>query len=317
MDDNPQNQIDQPKTEGAPQNPLDPTTSVQTPAGGISASAGSGSVKPKLPAKLSAALIIFSLAGGVAAAVLPFVAKGFGNGDQPTVPQLAITGVVMIIFTTILLSYVARTIGLGKAWLLMAILYNSAIAIIKFVISPSALYGQVYIAGSEPFSSVSPLGNILTGVVVVLLYVLAFKLIYAASRKRLQRNLSSQGNDDQPKPKLQDLGFKIALGIAVAVGTGFCVLFILPFFSGASYLVPVFIGGGSLLIGALMLALFGAIGAFERVTATAIELRDGSILATFFWLGLSLILIYHALWIIYMTVMVSIWPFKIIAPSGK
>jgi hypothetical protein len=47
-------------------------------------------------------------------------------------------------------------------------------------------------------------------------------------------------------------------------------------------------------------------------------MRDGAALAAFFWLGLSLLVIYHFLWVIYMGTLVSIWPFKVILPSeGK
>jgi hypothetical protein len=37
--------------------------------------------------------------------------------------------------------------------------------------------------------------------------------------------------------------------------------------------------------------------------------------ASFFWLGLALILLYHVMWIVFFLTLVSIWPFRTYTPK--
>ena len=36
-----------------------------------------------------------------------------------------------------------------------------------------------------------------------------------------------------------------------------------------------------------------------------------------FWLALSMLLVYHVVWVVFMTVLVGLWPLQVVAPSGK
>jgi hypothetical protein len=129
-------------------------------------------------------------------------------------------------------------------------------------------------------------------------------------------------NDSTPVPKKKRLSTVYIAAIVILLvitggGAGILILPVLFTLFSLSYLTYIFAGMGLALIVAIVAGVLLAISAFGRATDTAVDLQDATVLATFFWLGLSLILIYHVLWVIYMTVMLSIWPFKTISPSGK
>jgi hypothetical protein len=46
-------------------------------------------------------------------------------------------------------------------------------------------------------------------------------------------------------------------------------------------------------------------------------MRDIAILSSFAWVGLSLLLMYHVVWVIFTAILVSIWPLKVVPSSGK
>ena len=55
--------------------------------------------------------------------------------------------------------------------------------------------------------------------------------------------------------------------------------------------------------------------AFDEVEKRAVPLGDATLLASFFWLGLALILLYHVMWIVFFLTLVSIWPFRTFTPK--
>lgn len=285
--------------------------------------------KFRMPAKLKVALLIFTLVGSLAVAFLPRVASTFGASNAPSLLQLAFTGIFLIIATTILLWYAAKTIGLGRGWFLLALAYNSLIILIKFVLSPSSLYQQTYRldALSFDFNPNVQGGYIWVGALVLLLYAGAFAIIYAVYRKKMKTALlvsspqpsqSSQVASTESKHSINFfLKAIIIIGIlflGVITRFLFVPLFFAMIFAGPafSYVQYVFTGTGLVLLIAIIITIFLAIGAFEKATYTAVEMRDGAVLATFFFLGISLIFIYHVLWVIYMGTLISIWPFKVI-----
>jgi hypothetical protein len=181
MDSNSINPQQEP-TVASDQSPADPATTspVMTPT----------ARKPKIPQKLPVALLIFTLASAAAVALLPHIAQAFGNGDQPSLLQLALTGLVMIGLTTVLLGYASKIVGLSRAWLILALTYNAMIILVKFVLSPASLYSQTITLGIGSFDPNNSSGFILVELIVMLLYLIVFKVIQSIYERKVSRGLS-------------------------------------------------------------------------------------------------------------------------------
>ncbi|HEV2121161.1 MAG TPA: hypothetical protein VGW38_00105, partial [Chloroflexota bacterium] len=82
-----------------------------------------------------------------------------------------------------------------------------------------------------------------------------------------------------------------------------------------SYLTYVFSTFGTAITLALILAAVLAYKTFDEVQKQAVHLGDATLLANFFWLGLALILLYHAMWAVFLLTLVSIWPFRTYTPK--
>ena len=82
-----------------------------------------------------------------------------------------------------------------------------------------------------------------------------------------------------------------------------------------SYLVYIFSTFGVVIMLALGLAAFLAYRTFEEVEKRAVRLGDATLLASFFWLGLALIVLYHVMWVVFLLTLVSIWPFRTYTPK--
>ena len=275
----------------------------------------------KLPDEIKVALGIFTLVGGVAVFLLPYVSRMFGAGDQPSVIQLALTGLALIALTAPLLNYAAKSLGFSRAWFALAFIYNSLIIIIKFVMSPWSLYGTTIQLGLGGFNPNNLSGLILPVLGVLAIYMAIFSIIYVIYRRKTKATVvpASSGDTVSVESHPYKLGMKILLvGILLVGGYATGTLFI-PLFLGLpalTYLSYVFTGGVLIvLLCAVGVTIFTAIKTFDIASETAINMKNATMLASFFWLGLSMILIYHVLWVIYMAVMASIWPFKTIAPG--
>ena len=52
-----------------------------------------------------------------------------------------------------------------------------------------------------------------------------------------------------------------------------------------------------------------------RSKKRAVHLGDATLLAAFFWLGCALIFLYHAMWVVFLLTLISIWPFQTYTPE--
>jgi|GEM_PF-1271457 len=291
---------------------------------------GQGSKKQKLSGTLKTALAIFSLAGAVTVFILPHIAALSGQGPVPNFYQLALTGIVLILLTSLLLGLAAKKLGFNYAWFLLALGYNALIIVIKFILSPQSLYGQTIELSNfgVSFDPNNGMGYLFVGVAVSLIYIAVLGIIYAVFKKIFAARMGNLKSFWKPRKKtvivLAIIGGVIALVALTASSLLLIPMIFIYLFAGSPifYLQYFFAGStlselGFLLLPAIVSAILFGIGAFSQTYVKAVKLRDGTILASFFWLALSLILAYHALWIVYMGVMASIWPFRTISPSGK
>jgi len=152
---------------------------------------------------------------------------------------------------------------------------------------------------------------------VLLLYLLVFGVMYSVFRRRFRRrSLPSE-------PPLEQRGRwsnrTIVVGVVVLVAIAASFLWIMPvLYVGLptfSYLFYIFTTFGAAIALALVLAAVLAYKAFDEVEKRAVRLGDATLLASFFWLGLALILLYHIMWIVFFLTLISIWPFRTYTPK--
>jgi hypothetical protein len=53
--------------------------------------------------------------------------------------------------------------------------------------------------------------------------------------------------------------------------------------------------------------------AFRSAAERAQILGDAAVFVSFFWVGLAFLALYHALWVVYILVLTSIWPLKVVS----
>ena len=250
----------------------------------------------------------------VVALVLPRVGGG-GTGAPPTV-LLVSTGALIAAATMVALWFAVRNdLGLPQRTAVFAVCYMGLVILVKFVLAPAGVYEvaqrvtlQIYV----PFNQ--PVGAALASGVVLLRYVGVYALIYRPFRRRVV------ASDPAKRRKVLVAGVAFpAIAVALLMaGTGgaFLVLPLLFLAGGTEYLGVVFSSSVALLV---VVALVGACAlaaaAFKSAADRAQLVGDASILVSFFWLGLFFLVLFHVLWVVYMLVVFSLWPLKVVVPK--
>jgi len=265
---------------------------------------------------LAVALTLFGLAGSVVMATVPVL---FIRPERPGFAVFLVTGVAAIGLTAVLFGYVyGLGMGFGSTVLVLAAGYNALIAAVKLGLAPAALYQANREQSFDTFGDPNGLWFYLgVGSGVLLLYLLVFWVMYSVFRRRFRRrSLTSE-----PPPEQRGRWSRRTLIIAVVAGVTFAAsfLWVMPaLYVGLptlSYLVYIFSTFGVAIMLALILAAVLAYKTFDEVEKRAVRLGDATLLASFFWLGLALILLYHVMWVVLLLTLVSIWPFQTYTPK--
>jgi hypothetical protein len=279
---------------------------------------------------LMVAVALFGLAGAVVVAMVPHLFTGSGT---PGFPVFLLAGVAAIVLTAGLFAFIGGLgMGFGKTALVLAAGYNALIAVVKLGLAPAALYEanreqSFDTMAGDPNNLVFYIG---VGTAVLFLYVVVFRVMYGLFKRRFRRRTVARNSASRefetrvaaapPGPadgRARRWGIFVAVVAVVAVLASF--FWIVPVFFVAiptlSYLSYVFATFGAAMAVALILAALLAYWTFDEVEKQAVRLGDATVLANFFWLGLALILIYHAMWAVFLLTMVSIWPFRTYTPK--
>jgi len=211
-------------------------------------------------------------------------------------------------------------------WLVFG--YNALIAVVKLVLAPLGLYTlnsttdftvQFLDQNTAPYYW-------LAGLVVFVIYALVWHAIYRQHLRRAKASIglanpaaTSTTAATAPTKRARHplvLVFIVAgLGL-LAYLTGFWILL---YFFGAGAIDYLFLAATSPLALPIAIAITAAIilasGAFKEAEATAVEVKDATVLASLFWLGLTLIAMYHIMWIVFMITLVTTWPFNTYTPK--
>jgi hypothetical protein len=266
---------------------------------------------------LTVALVLFGLAGSAVMATTPRLLIGPG---RPGFTVFLVAGVTAIVLTAGLFAYIYRLgMGLGRTVLVLAAGYNALIAAVKLGLAPAALYQanreQAFDASmGDPNSLWFYLG---VGSGVLLLYLLVFGVMYSVFRRRFRRR--SLPSEPPPAHRGRWSNRTIVIGVVVLVAFAASFLWIMPVvyvgFPTFSYLLYIFSTFGAAITLALILAAVLAYKTFDEVEKRAVRLGEATLLASFFWLGLALIVLYHVMWVVFLLTLVSIWPFQTYTPK--
>ena len=266
---------------------------------------------------LAVTLALFGLAGSVVVITVP---RLFIRPERPGFAVFLLTGLTAVVLTAGLFGYIYRLgMGFGRSVLVLAAGYNALIAAVKLGLAPAALYQanreQAFDAAlADPNRVWFYLG---VGSGVLLLYLLVFGVMYGVFRRRFRRR--SLPSESPPEQRGRWSNRTIVIGVVVLVAIAASFLWIMPVvyvgFPTFSYLFYIFSTFGAAITLALILAAVLAYKSFDEVEKRALRLGDATLLASFFWLGLALIVLYHVMWVVFLLTLVSIWPFQTYTPK--
>jgi hypothetical protein len=265
-------------------------------------------VTPSLALKLAAAAVL-SLA--VVALVPHTVDSG---GDVPPVRMLLVTATITAAICSALLFWGLRSdLRLPAKVAVYAVVFNIIVVVVKLALAPHGFYevNQRHDIDST-FAIDNSVMASLAAVCVFALYLCVFTALYKTYVKRLDAH--------DPVPDVIR-GSHVAVGVVVLtvllVATGGAILLLLlPLAGGLTYLQFVFESSLSLMIGVLLACAtaFAAL-AFNSTAARARVVGNAQLFLSFFWVGLYFLALYHALWVVYVLVLTSIWPLKVVTPK--
>jgi hypothetical protein len=240
------------------------------------------------------------------------------SGSQPSVGVLVISAALISLVTlTALVSILRRDFGLPAQVAVYAALYNGLVVLVKFVLAPRGFYEVNQHTTLESWATPDSLvGAAFTAGLVLVLYVVAFWAVYRFARKRVETALSLPPAERRVRARTVVIPI-ISISVLGAASGG--VLLLIPLVvasAGVTYLDFVFASSASL---AIAISLAGATTlaamAFRSTGDRAIAAADASMVVSVFWVGLAFLAIFHALWVVYLLVLTSIWPLKVVVPK--
>jgi hypothetical protein len=225
------------------------------------------------------------------------------------VSTLLLVAVTIAFVTTIALWLGLRLdLGFPAAVIVYTVGWNVLVVLAKFAIGPHGFYEvnqQVDLDATLPTLD-EPVGAVLGGMLIFAFYAGAYWLIYRSFRSGL------------PKARLV-VGSLLFAAILLSTVSSIFVLVIIPLFvaaAGLEYLQFVFTSSVSLVVGLLLAgAVALAILAFRSAAERARVVGDAALLVSLFWIGLAFLAMYHALWVVYVLILTSIWPLKTVTPK--
>ena len=271
-----------------------------------------------LSSNVKLALLLFGLAGATVVSIIPKLPASSLDSAPPFWIFL-VAGLTVICLTGLLFWYLSRlNLGFGKTGLLLAFFLSATIATIKMVLAPLGMYvaNQRSPFTEDLFDYNSGTYFFLSGVSVLLLYLLVFWIIYRIIRRHLLSRTPSLNSVPASAHRAHTKRWIAALliiGAIILTGGGVLVVPLIPGLIAAGYVSIVFSGLIIPIVFAIGLAAFFAYWGLETVSAQAVSVNSAVLLASFFWLGVSLIILYHVFWIVFMFTLTTIWPFRTVS----
>jgi len=261
-------------------------------------------------------LLKFVVAGALSLAVVMLVPRTVsGSGDVPPVRMLIETAVIVSLICALALFWGIRSdLGLPLKVGLYAVVFNTLVIVVKLALAPHGFYdvNQTHnlTSGLEIDDSFAAVA---AAALIFLLYTIVYVVLYRYFRGRIAHIAARD-----PVPRIPRwLAITLVVLVLLGIGSGGAILILLlPLFGGLDYLDFVFSSGVSLLVAlALAAATAFAALAFDATSRRAHAVGDAAMYMSFFWVGLYFIALYHVLWVVYVLVLTSIWPLKVVTPK--
>ena len=234
------------------------------------------------------------------------------SGSVPPVRMLLVTATLVGLICAAALFWGIRTdLKLPTKVAIYAVGFNVLVIAVKLVLAPHGYYQVNQLKELD-----TPIDNsfaaVLAAVLVFALYFVAYAVLYRLFRRRIEHLAVVD-----PIPRWfgsRGLVLGIVVAVLLVVGSGGAILIVLlPLFGGLEYLGFIF---SSTVSGLIALALAGATSlaalAFDASSERARVVGDATLFMSFFWVGLYFLALYHVLWVVYVLVLTSIWPLKVV-----
>jgi hypothetical protein len=205
-------------------------------------------------------------------------------------------------------------LGLPLKIAVYAVVFNAAVIAVKLGLAPHGFYEVNQERDLDGLFSIDePIMAFITGALVFALYFGAYFALY-----RLFCSRVALGTTSEPKyVSARAVVLTVVVSTVLLVATGGALLIALvPLAAGLEYLGFVFSSGLSLAIATLLAcATAFAAMAFNSTAERGRVIGDAAVLMSFFWVGLYFLALYHALWVVYVLLLTSIWPLKVVTPK--
>lgn len=264
--------------------------------------------KIKLPHNVKLAFLLFGAVSSLILTFLPQFYSTSNSGGSPPISLFAAAGVIVIIFSAVLFNYLFKAgLGLSKTALIYAFGLSLSLAFIKLVIAPQAFYTSANRISIDTTAGLDPntlIFYLFTALGMFLLYVLVFRIIYRHFYK--EAKIKIKNSQEAIVIRIIKTALKVVL-IMIVAG----ILLIVPLLTlpiSIDYIFRVISVAGIILLIAVGVALYCAVQGFRETKQEVIKTANVTLWTSFFWLGLSLILVYHIMWIVFMAAVVNVWP---------
>jgi hypothetical protein len=259
------------------------------------------------------------MAGAAALALIAITLFPRSGGDAPPVASLALIGAVVASVTTAAFVVVARRDHAvpARAAVPFALAFV-LIAAVKFVLAPLGLYEVNALRALDDFFGTvgDPAGAVVTAGSVLGLYAAAYWIVYRLSGAAARAPL----RPPRAEPRRRRIGGGTVVAGVVAIGllavSGLWLLALAILTAPRQYVEFVFGSGVGVVVVVLLAAAAALIGwSFRTLTVDRRLVVDVGTVIALFWLGLGFLALYHALWIVYVVVLASIWPLRTVVPK--
>jgi hypothetical protein len=273
--------------------------------------AGGGPHAARAPVLWLKILPAFALALAIAA----FLPRELGGETPPAGLLLQVAAGVIAVTAVPLWIVVRRDLRLPAAIALYVVLFNALVVVTKLVLGPIGLYEvNREQALTSLFGRTADLA--FSSLFVLALYLAVYVLLYRLARRRLRARLAAAVERRPVLTRVVLLWLLVGAFTLVAIfGGGFLILLVVAL-GGIEYVSFVVASSVGVLVALTLAAATGlAAIAFRGVADRAALVGDAALLSTFFWIGLAFLVLYHVLWVVYLLVLVAIWPLRTVVPK--